>query len=111
MTYREMMIRMRRGGEPWAIEQGWDARRWTRRGARNFLLRCWAADYGSPRGPIAIAEANLWAASWAQGLGFRIPPAAFDRDRARVLRLAAKEGVMLARDFPAIYRWATRARR
>lgn len=103
-----MARRLRIDQEAWV--RPWLAKRWTRRGSRNLLLQSWAVNYGLPRDFHDIYDADRWIVGWAGTFGFRIPGAAFDRDRARVLRLAAKEGVHLAKEFPEIWKWATRGR-
>jgi hypothetical protein len=111
-SYQLMAERLDVGHEGWV--RPYLARRWTRRGARNFLIEYWNWVLGSfdvTEPWICLATANMNAVRSAQKMGFRIPSAAFDADRARVLRLAARAGVHLASDYPAIYRWCMKVHR
>jgi hypothetical protein len=90
----------------------WTERRFTRRGAKNFLMLIarqkrlldpeflnipeydWMYEYND----------SVMAQRMAGQLGFRIPAHLFDMERNRCARLAHKRGVKLSL-YPAIYAW------
>jgi len=91
----------------------WRERRFTRRGAKTFLMLIarqkrlldpeflhigefdWMYEYND----------SVMAQRMAGQLGFRIPAHLFDIERNRCARLAHKRGVKLSK-YPAIYAWA-----
>jgi len=91
----------------------WRERRFTRRGAKTFLMLIarqkrlldpeflnipefdWMYEYND----------SVMAQRMAGQLGFRIPAHLFDIERNRCARLAHKRGVKLSK-YPAIYKWA-----
>jgi hypothetical protein len=128
MTYREMATQLKTpfcdggcGMNDELHEQGlvflnvlhWSERRFTRRGAKNFLVLI--AKHKRLSDPeflniekfdwLYIHNDAVMAQAWAKMFGFRIPGSLFDRDRDRLIRLARKRGVNLS-TYPAVYAWA-----
>jgi hypothetical protein len=92
----------------------WTERRFTRRGAKNFLTTI--ARHKRLNDPeylniphfdwLYLHDDAVTAQGWANHLfGFRIPAHLFDRDRDRCVRLAHRRKVKLS-NYPAVYSWA-----
>ena len=90
-------------------------RRFTRRGAKNFLMQVayrarhidefWLND---PRFDwMYLHNDSVMAQKFAGKLGFRIPASLFDEERERCILLARKRGIKLSR-YPEVYAWAKR---
>jgi len=91
----------------------WAERRFTRRGAKNFLMLVARRRRLLDPEFLNIPEYDwiyehldsTMAQRMAHGLGFRIPAHLFDMERNRCARLAQKRGVKLSK-YPAIYAWS-----
>jgi hypothetical protein len=91
-------------------------RRWTRAGARRFLMLAARAWRERPDSGYLNAPEYTWyhlyldskqAYEWAMAAGFRLPAKLSWADRTTSLRMAAKQGVHVAKEYPAVYSWQT----
>jgi hypothetical protein len=90
----------------------WRERRFTRRGAKHFLMliakakRLVDPEYLNAEefDWMYIHNDAVMAQALAGQFGFRIPARLFDIDRMRCARLAQKRGVKLS-NYPAVYQW------
>ncbi len=94
----------------------WRERRFTRRGAKNFLVL--VARWERMNDPEMLNDLDIYdwwyphhdsvrAQAMAGQLGFRIPAHLFDIERERCRLLARKRGIRLSH-YPAIQAWAKR---
>lgn len=91
-------------------------RRWSKAGARRLLLL--AAKLWRERPSLGYLNTPEYewlhlyldarqAYEWALEAGFRLPAKLSWAERSKSLRLAVRQGVHVARDYPAIYQWMT----
>lgn len=91
-------------------------RRWTRAGARRLLLLAAKAWRERPGSGYLNAPALEWlhlyvdakqAYEWSREIGFRMPAKLSWHERSKSLRLAVKQGIHVAADYPSVYAWQT----
>lgn len=94
----------------------WTDRRWSRAGSRRLLMLAAKVWRERPESGYLNTPEYAWlhlyldsrqAYEWALAAGFRLPAKLSWADRSKSLRLAAKQGIHVAAEYPTVSSWQT----